>query len=227
VRLPIVRGALRGCWWDPASRGKVLRVLAGTYEPEQTRRFLQSIRPGETVLDVGAHVGYYALLAARRVGASGTVVAFEPDPRNGGFLARHAAVNGCGNVRIERAAVAGQAGTARFAAGSGSGTGHLAAAGALEVPVVTLDGYCGEHGLAPAAIKIDVEGAELQVLRGGERTLAEHRPRLFLSTHGPEVHAACLAHLRDRGYAVDPILGGDVEATTELYAAPAPAEPTP
>jgi FkbM family methyltransferase len=220
VRLPIIGGALRGRWWLPASRGKVLRIINGTYEREQTRLFQEHIRPGATVLDVGAHVGYYTVLAAVLAGESGRVHAFEPNPANAEFLRRHVRINALGNVRVEQAAVSDRAGTARFDFGTGSGTGHLADAGALEVRTLRLDDHCAEHALAPTAIKIDVEGAETAVLAGGRATLGRHRPVLFLSTHGAEVHKACLAFLRGLGYRVSPILGGDVEATTEVLATP-------
>lgn len=218
MRLPIIAGRLRGRWWLPASRGKILRILGGTYEPEQTALFERLLRPGHTVLDVGANVGYYTLLASVLVGDAGRVHAFEPEPRNAGFLRRHVSINRRGNVRVEQAALSDRAGTARFDFGSGSGTGHLAEAGALEVRTLRLDDYCAEHGLAPDAVKIDVEGAEMSVLEGARETFARHRPILFLSTHGAEVHAASLAFLRGLGYAVSPILGGDVEHTTEVLA---------
>jgi FkbM family methyltransferase len=223
VRLPIVGGRLRARWWDPTSRGKVLRILNGTYEPEQTALFEQLIRPGQTVLDVGANVGYYTLLASVLVGPEGRVHAFEPEPRNAGFLRRHAQINRRRNVTVQQAAVSDRAGTGRFDFGSGTGTGHLADAGALEVRTVRLDDYCAEHGLAPSAIKIDVEGAEMSVLQGARGTLERHRPILFLSTHGAEAHRASLAFLRGLGYGVRPILGGDVEATSEVLATPAGA----
>jgi FkbM family methyltransferase len=216
-----VGGALRGRWWLPASRGKVLRILGGTYEPEQTALFREHLRPGATVLDVGAHVGYYTLLSSVLVGPVGRVFAFEPNPVNHGFLGRHAAVNGCRNVTVVQAAVSDRDGTARFDFGSGSGTGHLAEGGALEVRTVALDGFCAEHGITPSAIKVDVEGAEMEVLRGAEDTVSRARPVIFLSTHGAEVHRRCLAWLRGRGYALSPILGGDVEATTEVLCLPA------
>jgi FkbM family methyltransferase len=221
VRLPIVGGRLRGRWWLPASRGKVLRILGGTYEPEQTRLFEERLRAGDTVLDVGAHVGYYTLLSSVLVGPGGSVWAFEPNPQNAGFLRRHAQVNGCANVRVTEAAVSDEAGRARFDFGTGSGTGRLAGGGALEVATVRLDDFVREHGIAPAAVKIDVEGGELRVLEGARDTLAAHRPVLFLSTHGAEVHRACMALLREAGYAFRPILGTDVESTSELLCVPA------
>jgi FkbM family methyltransferase len=218
LRLPIVGGQLRGRWWDPASRGKIFRILNGTYEREQTRLFEQLLRPGGVVLDVGANVGYYTLLASVLVGDGGAVHAFEPEPRNAEFLRRHLRINRRRNVTVQQAAVSDRAGTARFAFGSGTGTGHLGETGELEVRTLRLDDYCAEHALAPAALKIDVEGAEMSVLQGARETLARHRPAIFLSTHGAEVHAACLAFLRDLGYQPRPILGGDVESTTEVLA---------
>ena len=220
MKLPIVAGRLRGRWWLPARRGKVLRILGGTYEREQTRLFQRHLRPGGTVLDVGAHVGYYTLLSSVLVGDAGRVHAFEPNPANAEFLLRHVQINRRANVRVEQAAVSDRAGTARFEFGTGSGTGHLAEAGALEVRTVRLDDHCAEHGLAPSAVKIDVEGAELSVLEGGRDTLARHRPVIFLSTHGAEVHRASLEVLRGLGYALSPILGGDLDTTAEVLALP-------
>lgn len=218
MRLPIIGGALRGRWWLPASRGKVLRILNGTYEREQTRLFQEHVRPGATVLDVGAHVGYYTLLSAVLAGPRGRVHAFEPNPHNADFLRRHVRINHLGNVTVEQAAVSDRAGTARFDFGTGSGTGHLADAGALEVRTLRLDDYCAQHRLAPTAVKVDVEGAEMSVLAGGRETLARHRPVIFLSTHGAQVHAASLDFLRGLGYAPRPILGGDLQTTTEVLA---------
>src|SRR5689334_14548427 len=97
--------ALRGYWWLPTSGGKVLRILGGTYEPEQTGHFIHFVRPGSTVLDIGAHVGYYTLLASMLAGDAGYVWAFEPEPHNAEFLRQHLAVNNCRNVHVEEAAV--------------------------------------------------------------------------------------------------------------------------
>lgn len=213
-------GRLRGRWWLPASRGKILRILGGSYEPEQTRLFEEHVRPGDTVLDVGAHVGYYTVLSAVLAGERGAVWAFEPNPANARFLRRHAEINGLRQVRVTQAAVADANGTARFGFGRGSGTGHLAADGEVEVRTVRLDDFCAEHGIAPAAVKIDVEGAEGAVLEGARGVLARHRPVLFLSTHGDEVHRACLAFMEEAGYACAPILGDDVRTTTELLCTP-------
>ncbi|CAA9362849.1 MAG: hypothetical protein AVDCRST_MAG68-4595 [uncultured Gemmatimonadetes bacterium] len=213
-------GRLRGRWWLPASRGKILRILGGSYEPEQTRLFQEHVRPGDTVLDVGAHVGYYTVLSAVLAGERGAVWAFEPNPANARFLRRHAEINGLGQVRVTEAAVSDANGTARFGFGRGSGTGRLAAGGEVEVRTLRLDDFCAGHGIAPAAVKIDVEGAEDAVLEGAREVLARHRPIVFLSTHGEEVHRACLAFMEGAGYACAPILGDDVHTTSELFCTP-------
>jgi FkbM family methyltransferase len=220
VRAPILGGRLRGLWWLLESRGKLARILLGSYEPEQTRLFRETIRPGDTVLDVGAHVGYYTVLSAVLAGPSGAVWSFEPNPANARFLRRHAEINGLRQVRVEQAAVSNAEGTARFDFGTGSGTGHLAAAGALEVRTLRLDDFCAAHGITPRAVKIDVEGAEAAVLAGFAATVDSARPVIFLSTHGPEPHAACVAWLRARGYVLSPIVGESVETATELLCVP-------
>lgn len=220
ARLPIVRGPLRGRWWLPASRGKVLRILGGTYEPAQTAAFQRHLRPGDCVLDIGAHVGYYTLLSSALVGDTGRVVSFEPDPRNARFLRRHVRINGRHNVRVEEAAVSDTGGSARFAHGTGSGTGRLDRSGGFEVRTLRLDDYCAERAIVPNAVKIDVEGAELAVLSGGRETIRGARPVVFLSTHGAEAQRACLAFLREADYDIAPIGGRDVESSSELLCSP-------
>jgi FkbM family methyltransferase len=220
LRLPILAGPLRGRWWLPESRGKLLRIFLGSYEREQTRLFRATVRPGDTVLDVGAHVGYYTLLSAVLAGPGGAVWAFEPNPTNARFLRRHAEVNRLRQVHVEVAAVSNAEGEARFHFGTGSGTGHLAEAGALEVRTLRLDDFCATHGIAPQVVKIDVEGAEAGVLEGFACTVASARPVIFLSTHGRGPHTACVAWLQARGYLLSPIVGERVETATEILCVP-------
>ena len=223
LRFPILAGPLRGRWWLLESRGKLARILLGTYEPEQTRLFTRHVGPGDTVLDVGAHVGYYTVLSAVLAGPSGAVWSFEPNPVNAGFLRCHAEINGLRQVRVEQAAVSDAEGTARFDFGTGSGTGHLSTDGAIEVRTLRLDDVCAANGIVPKAVKIDVEGAEAAVLAGAAATIERARPVIFLSTHGAGPHAACLAWLRARGYALAPIVGGSVDTASELLCTPAGA----
>jgi len=187
-------------------------MLLGTYEAEQARRFAACLRAGDHALDVGAAAGFYALLAARRVGASGRVIACEPDATNLGFLRAHTARNALEQIEILPCALSDRIGRARFAR-AGSGRGRLDARGDAEVELRTIDEIASERALRPRCIKIDVEGAELEVLRGGERTLRAHEPVLFLSTHdraNPGVEARCCESLSKLGYAIERIGPGEL-----------------
>src|SRR6185436_73774 len=173
--VPFVVGPLRGNWWQLASGGKITRLLLGTYEPEQSGLFGQHIRPGDVVLDIGAAVGYYTLLSAKLVGSSGRVVSFEPDSTNLQFLRSHVEQNRLEQVTILPIALANETGTARFGGGTGTGTGRLCENGVDQVAVRRLDDVAAELDLRPQHLKIDVEGAEMAVLRGGEQTIKIQR----------------------------------------------------
>jgi FkbM family methyltransferase len=220
--LPILRGPLRGARWLPASGGKLARLLLGTYESEQSERLRQCVQPGSVVYDVGANAGYYALLASRLVGARGRVVAFEPEPRNAAFLREHVARNRAANVDVVESAVGNVPGAHGFAR-RGTGRGRLDERGELRVRVLRLDDFVADGARAPDVIKIDVEGGELDVLRGAARLLASSRPLLLLSTHGRAVHHACCDLLGTLGYALEPLGGRALADAGELFCAPAKA----
>lgn len=221
---PIVAGPLRGKRFilgAAAGPAGGVTILAGRCEPEQTEAIAASLAPGDVFFDVGANVGYYTLLASARVGARGRVVAFEPLVRNLSFLHRHLALNGATNVTVLPFACSAEAGYGTFQEGADVATGHLDAgggggAGGAGAPVhlVTLDGAVKLLGVAPTVIKIDVEGAEHDVLRGAAETLRTARPRLFLSIHSDALRERCLALLREWGYEAAP-LGGTMETATE------------
>lgn len=219
IAVPIVGGRLRGKKWLPAAGGKILRVLGGTYEPEQTLLFEKHLKPGGTLFDVGAHAGYYTLVASGLLGPEGRVIAFEPEPGNLKHLRRHVELNDCANVTIIASAVGEKEGTARFEYGTGTGTGRVSCAGALEVPLTTLDLH-RDKAAGACALKIDVEGGEAAVLRGGLALLKAEKPVIFLSTHGPEPHRDCLDLLKGLGYRFEPIIGADLASTTEVLCLP-------
>ncbi len=219
LSIPFVVGPLRGNWWQLASGGKIARLLLGTYEPEQSGLFHQHIRPGHQVLDIGAAAGYYTLLSAKLVGTTGRVVSFEPDPNNLQFLRSHVEQNGLSQVTILPIALADETGTARFGGGTGTGTGRLCENGVVQVSVQRLDDTAADMGLRPQHLKIDVEGAEMAVLRGGQKLIRTHRPTIFLSTHDkivPGIHRQCCELLIQWGYQLQPITGTSVEEASEL-----------
>lgn len=205
-----VAGAgLAGCW-------------LGTYELAKARRFAAVIGSGETVWDVGANVGYYSVVAARRVGPAGRVFAFEPFKANYDQLVRHLALNGLGQVTAMEVAMGGHDGVARFAEGGSGFEGRLDARGGREVRCVRGDTLvAGGDVLVPSVVKIDVEGAELEVLKGGESMLRSRMPTIFLATHGEAIHRACLGMLSSWGYGVEPLEEGqELDACDEVIATP-------
>lgn len=220
LAFPILAGALRGYRWAPAAGGKVGRYFAGTYEADQTAVFCEHVGAGATVIDLGANIGYYTLLAAHLVGPSGRVLACEPEPLNASFLRRHVSANRLGNVEILEVAVADRAGEVRFTRGKGRGRGHIADEGELMVPLRRLDDIVQEATMEPDFLKIDVEGAEDDVFAGGTHTLETYRPLIFLATHGRDVHEAACGRLRDLGYGLSSIDGRPFPETRKVLAQP-------
>lgn len=193
----------------------------GTYEPEQTQAFTELIREGDVVYDIGAHMGYYTLLASTLVGDSGLVVSFEPLPANLAYLRRHVRLNKCDNVRIITACVSDRVGVCQFDRESSSGTGHIADDGKLSFPTVTLDSLVEQGDIPPPDfVKIDVEGAEYLVLQGAQATISVVRPTIFLSPHGGTEGQWCFDFLAEHGYALRPIDCTDLQRAEEVLATP-------
>ena len=217
LAVPIPQGALRGKRWivGAATHGCWL----GSYEYTKQRLFERRVAAGDIVYDVGANAGFYTLLASVLVGPTGHVVAVEPFPRNVSYLRRHLALNAVTNATLVEGAAHNHCGVVRITDGPDSCQIRVDEAGALRVRSFTLDDLVFHDGLpAPTAMKIDVEGAEGAVLRGARRLLAEHRPLIFLSTHGPDAHAECCHLLRGFGYRLRPIDSESVEESSELVA---------
>jgi FkbM family methyltransferase len=204
AEVPILRGPLRGKKWIVGAASHAYWV--GTYEVNILNTFAASITQGAAVYDVGANVGIYSLLASSRTGPSGKVYAFEPLERNLRYLRRHMTLNHVQNCDILETAVCDTEGTRRFArAAQDFSMGHFSSEGEMLVPSTTLDSCIyGEKGLRPPNVaKIDVEGAELEVLHGASRALAEFHPKLFLEIHGTQLHSDCRAFLAAKGYSIE------------------------
>jgi FkbM family methyltransferase len=205
VTFPILRGPLAGKKWLLASR---INFFLGSYEPEQTQAFQRIIRPGDIVFDVGAHYGYYTLLSSALAGSKGKVFAFEPSPGNIPHLKKHLTINQCNNVEVLELALSDHQGTARFDNHAGSGTGHLSPEGGVEVAVSSMDALSSRLPL-PNVVKIDCEGAEVEVLKGAEKIIQVGKPAIFLSTHGDDLKQTCFSLLDSWGYQSERIHGDD------------------
>lgn len=145
---------------------------ARVWEPPETRYLHAILRPGQTFIDVGAHVGYFSVLAASRVGPTGTVIAVEPEPRNLDLLHRNLMRNGCRNAHVVPFAAHSADRMMSLALDEENRGAHrLVPHGraATTVRCVRLDDLLPDH---VDVIKIDAQGYDHDVVAGLERTLA-------------------------------------------------------
>lgn len=196
----------------------------GTYEPELQRAIRTFAGQGMTAYDIGANLGYTAMLMARAVGPKGRVFAFEPEPRNLSRLARHVESNPEGRrVTVVAVAVGARSGQGRLKIHRSTSMGKLVGApgrdvpyaSVVSVPLVTLDRFVARGGPPPHIVKIDVEGAEAQVLAGMRRILERDRPLLLIEMHGPAAAGASRRLLRRHGYCLLRMQGRYPEETSE------------
>jgi FkbM family methyltransferase len=165
-----------------------LGYLLGTFEPHLQRAIRQYVATGDTVYDIGANIGYVSLSLAKRVGSRGRVVAFEPVPWNADLLRRNIEDNGITNVQLLEVAASDNCGEAvmRIAGNNpdmASLVWHRNNPSALEIVIkrVVIDDLVEAGTLTePKFVKIDVEGAEGQVLQGMRSTLAKALPVVFI-----------------------------------------------
>jgi len=163
----------------------------GVWEPAETALLLEQLAPGDTVVDVGANIGWYTVLASRAVGEDGLVIAFEPDPTNFELLRRNVEANGCHNVRLERKALSNERGTIELFLHNRNKGMHSALAfqtpdGSIEVEAIPLDDYLADVPRPIDFVKIDVEGAEGMVLEGMRETLVSNAQLKLLVEFAPK-----------------------------------------
>jgi len=179
LRLPF------GGWWLARNDFVGAAMFHGGFENAESSVVERLLGPGMTVVDIGAHHGYYTLLASRKVGPRGRVLAVEASPREREKLNLHLRINRCANVQVETRALAEAEGEAELylVRGGQTGCNSLRKPDVSEpteaVPVRTgrLDSVLREHKIETVDfVKLDVEGAELSVLKGAPELL-RRKPR--------------------------------------------------
>lgn len=195
----------RGTWADESIIRHV--VTDREYHPPG-----YEIGPDDTVVDVGANIGAFSVTAAR-VAVNGRVIAFEPEPANAALLRRNLKRNGCRNVTVSRAAVAGSAGTLRLSVNPQNSGGHSVRrqydGPTLPVPAVTLRQVFDDHRIDRCDfLKVDCEGAEYEVLYSLPRAYFQRIRRVVLEYHGDpatkrEQADELVRHLQRMGFRID------------------------
>lgn len=217
----VTRAAFRvlSPWWETRLMNALRSALPPTplvmlalnsWEQETTRLFRRLLRPDMRVVDAGAQIGYYTLLAAMEVGPAGHVYAFEPDPDSLPLLRRNVRTGGYeGWVTVVPMALSDRRGDADLFLGKGEGISSLYRTrdstrgsemvdrGSARVKVVSLDAYFADLGWPRIdLIKMDIEGAERLALAGMVE-LARRNSHLKL------IVEFCPQHIRDAGATVD------------------------
>jgi len=177
-------------WIDLGDSGVSLGCLSGMYEGDETAFILNTVKEGDTFVDIGANIGWFAVQAAHNVGPKGRVIAIEPRAQTGSYLARSLQANGFSDsTEVHHCAVGTEAG--RFSIGWDNSAGNPGGTWSLptkeiqqefrdvgfrveDVEVKTLDSIVADRKVD--VIKIDIEGAEGLALRGASKTLAQSRP---------------------------------------------------
>jgi FkbM family methyltransferase len=195
---------------DPVVSGA---LALGVYERQVSACFRRGLAPGMTVVDVGANLGYYSVIALGRTAPDGRVIAFEPDPANRALLAANLAPFGARAIVRPEALADGARTETLHRHPDNKGKHSLLASeelgGGVPVATVSLDGALAALGIGRVhLVKMDIEGAEPRALAGMAEILARDRPVLFLECaprrweragHDPR---AVLGGLARRGYAL-------------------------
>jgi FkbM family methyltransferase len=196
----------------------LLLSVNGVYEETEARLFERSIRPGDVVVDVGGHIGYYTLLAARAVGPNGHVYAFEPERGNFAVLAANVADNGYAQrVTAVNKAVMAQNGELRiYVSPDNAGDHHVYAVGDDDRPSYAIEGIALDEFFAARAdktvnvVKMDVQGAEPSALRGMRGLLDANEAVLLFTELAPP-------SLRDAGSSAREYVEALADAGFELH----------
>ncbi len=153
-----------------------------TWQRQLTQFIAQVLRPGDVFVDIGANLGYFTLVAANAVGRSGCVHAFEPEPRNFALLQRNVVLNSFSHVACHQMAIGARSSAATLhLSGANLGAHSLMdkqdLGDGITVPLKTLVDALANESRPLRMIKIDIQGLEMDVLKGMEGRLAPQQPR--------------------------------------------------
>ncbi len=150
------------------------------------------LRRGARVFDIGAHQGVVALVLAQIVGPSGQVVAIEASPFDAAGAQENKELNSCSQLLVRNAAIAAENGSIKFSVSGRVSSSHSRSC-SIDVPACTIDALADEFGI-PDVLFIDVDGFEVDALRGATRVLS-HLPDIYMEVHPP--------YLEEYGYSAE------------------------
>jgi FkbM family methyltransferase len=164
-------------------------IMYREYEPYESKLVREYLKPGMTVYNIGANLGYYTLGASECVGQAGKVFAFEPAPENFELLQRTVSENKLTNIELFPSAVGAANGSATLSLSQTNSGDHqlqmVASREHVVVDVTSIDAFVAEGHAPPDAIIMDVQGAEFDVLRGALKLLASKAPLMLFTEFWP------------------------------------------
>jgi FkbM family methyltransferase len=209
IRVP--QGYAGGLAFDmhylPISHAHIGSIAFGNLESAVQEAMVRHLGRGGVFYDIGANLGFFSLLGGHLAGLhEGHVYAFEAAPDNAEAIRHHAELNGVPNITVLQVAVADHAGVGRLQVVDDQSWSKLEDYGehpgtqeVIEVELVAIDDLVADGSVKPpTVVKIDVEGAELAVLEGMRRTLAEHRPAVICELHG--THDEFVSFMDEQNY---------------------------
>jgi FkbM family methyltransferase len=199
-------GPAQGLWFELNPRTGQ-NFVRGNAEVAVQAALSERLRPGMVFYDLGANIGLFTLMAARIIAERGKVFSFEPDPENAARLRRNIAHNQFQNVTVIEAGVWSSSGNLDFVRDGASspdrGWGTFVPKNnqrqGASIPCVSLDDFC-LTAPPPDAIKCDVEGAEIEALRGAANVLQSRHPWIVCEMHSPANNQAAREFLAALGY---------------------------
>ena len=165
--------------------------INGIYEEFETSIVKKEVNSGDVVIDVGANIGYYTLIFAKLVGEKGKIFAFEPDPTNFQLLKKNVEINGFHNVILEQKALSDNSGKMMLSLNNENTAGHHLdfknqnTTNSTEVDVLSLDEYFLNKNIDINFIKMDVEGAESNVIKGMTNILKNSKDLKMIVEYNP------------------------------------------
>lgn len=210
----IADGVGRGLMFNAASGNS--DYAFGTNEMPVQQELKRLLDPGTVFFDIGANKGFFTIIGAHLVGTSGRILAFEPVPENVSCIRHNAALNRFDQIEVMATAISDVIGMAELQLAEHAGGAALSTAaappdmtGLMTVPVITIDSLVARRATpVPNVVKIDVEGAEINVMRGMRQTLQQSRPAVIYEIDDDdraifeEKQLACGAYITSMGYEV-------------------------
>ncbi len=208
----VKRGPISGYLWRHYQCYQPWMAL-GAYEPDVAEFISTRLKSGQVFFDVGANAGYFTLVGAKKVGALGKVVAFDPVPKNVETVLEQVRLNDLEDLCVvEPFAISSFSGVTQLAIPSRNANAHLADIEAphikpekntnIEVKSVTFDDYVETH-VKPNLVKVDIEGAEVEALRGAVNLLrSSEAPEWLITAHSAKLAQEVVDLLKSANYQI-------------------------